>query len=238
MSANDSSGFYGEYVRRRQGDLAEDRIRKIVAALDAPINSVLDIGCGRGALLQIVKERFSPSRLVGVDVAPNTPQYMRELSMEGYAKDASSGLDFGDESFDAVICGEVIEHVIDTDRLVSEIKRVLKPNGIMILTTPNLAYFVNRFMLLAGLQPLFTETSLHQNLGRRWRFLGQGGSTQGHLKVFTLGALRELIEEAGFSEPKIEGYRFFQNGIRGFIDGIAARKPSLAAGFVVVARKR
>jgi SAM-dependent methyltransferase len=135
------------------------------------------------------------------------------------------------------VCGEVIEHVVDTDGLVSEILRVLKPGGVMVLTTPNLAYALNRVILFMGLQPLFTETSLRVNMGRRWRTLGQGGPVQGHLKVFTIGALRELVAACGFVGVQIQGYRFFQAGVLGWLDRLFATKSSLGAGFVLVARK-
>ena len=240
MSKSDSderAQFYDEYVLREQGDLREDRIRKIIGALPERIDVVLDIGCGRGTLLRIIRERFGAKRLVGVDLAPETPSHLRAMAMEGYASDASAGLNFETGSFDVVVCGEVIEHVVDTDGLVSEILRVLKPGGVMVLTTPNLAYALNRAILLLGLQPLFTETSLRKNMGRRWRFLGQSGPVQGHLKVFTIGALRELVTACGFEDPQVQGYRFFQTGALGWIDGVFSAKSSLAAGFVLVARK-
>lgn len=235
--AEEQSEFYRQYIQRQQGDLAEDRIRKIVHALPERVDSVLDIGCGRGTLLGIIRNLRRPSRLVGVDVASDTASYMEKLGMQGYAADASAGLSFADASFDVVVCGEVIEHVVNTDRLVAEVYRVLRPGGVMILTTPNLAYAINRIVLLLGLQPLFTETSLQRNMGRRWKLLGQGGTTQGHLKIFTLGALRELIAAAGFSDVRVQGYRFFQKGVTGLVDRILSSRASLAAGFVMRATK-
>ncbi len=151
--------------------------------------------------------------------------------------DASIGIPYDDDTFDLVVCGEVIEHVIDTDKLIDEIKRVLAPGGTMILTTPNLAYGVNRMLLLVGVQPAFTETSLRQNRGRVFKWLGQGGATVGHLKVFTQRALREHIAASGLEIGRIEGYQFIDSGPLSVIDGIFRSITDLAAGFIVVATK-
>jgi ubiquinone/menaquinone biosynthesis C-methylase UbiE len=65
-----------------------------------------------------------------------------ELEKLGYNKvtlevgDATQ-LHYTDSKFDKVLCSEVIEHIPDTDKALSEIYRVLKPNGILVLSTPN-----------------------------------------------------------------------------------------------------
>jgi hypothetical protein len=68
-----------------------------------------------------------------------------------------------------------------------------------VLSTPNLAYWVNRLLLLVGFSPLFLENSAEVKLGRGFRFLGQGSETQGHLRVFTYAALRDLLGRKGFA---------------------------------------
>jgi SAM-dependent methyltransferase len=229
--------FYDTYVKQSQGDLQQHRIRKIISLLDDGVGAILDIGCGPGTLLSIIRTSAPQAKLVGIDVATTTRETLASIGLEGRSVDAAAGLPFDDQSFDCVVCGEVIEHVADVDRLVSEIHRVLKRGGHLILTTPNLAYIPNRVLLAMGIQPLFTETSLHQNMGRRFKFLGQGGATQGHLKVFTLPALLELLASVGFDTRMVLGFPFFQRGIFGIIDRLLAIKPSFAAGFIVKARK-
>uniref|UniRef100_E6Q525 Methyltransferase type 11 domain-containing protein n=1 Tax=mine drainage metagenome TaxID=410659 RepID=E6Q525_9ZZZZ len=87
--------------------------------------------------------------------------------------DVSSRLPFDDACFDVAIFGEVIEHLVDPDAALQEISRVLRPGGYLVLTTPNLACWFNRIVLVIGVQPIFTETSLHAKIGRKWSFLGQ-----------------------------------------------------------------
>ncbi len=233
MSTNRQSDFYREFVRtKKSGDLKEDRIQKIVAAYNPATLDLLDVGCGNGVLLEILRERSTLDRVVGVDVAPDTAKILAEIGIEGHSLDAGAPLPFPDQTFDTITCGEVIEHVFDVDTLIAEFFRVLRPGGMLILTTPNLAYTPNRLMLLAGIQPLFTETSLTANLGRKWRILGQGGRTQGHLRIYTLAALQELLAMHGFRRQEVVGYRWLQSGALGFVDRLLAQRPSLAAGFV------
>jgi 2-polyprenyl-3-methyl-5-hydroxy-6-metoxy-1,4-benzoquinol methylase len=61
----------------------------------------------------------------------------------------------------------VIEHPCDLDAALLEISRVVKRNGKLVLTTPNLAYWVNRLLLSSGTHPIFPEVSVHVELGRR-----------------------------------------------------------------------
>ena len=143
---------------------------------------------------------------------------------------------FPDDTFEVVVCGEVIEHVIDTDTLLVEIHRVLAPHGRLILTTPNLAYAPNRLLLLLGIQPLFTETSLRTNLGRGLKALGQGNQTEGHLKIFTGPAMRDILRRTNFEIVSFQGYSWIAPGISGRIDKLLSRLPDFAAGFVVEAR--
>lgn len=197
---------------------------------------MLDVGCGLARNLPIFAETLPSARLVGADIAPNAIEAARRAGFEGEVCDATEHLPFDSGSFDVVTCGEVIEHVVDTDGLLDEMRRVLKPNGLLIVTTPNLAYVPNRLLLLAGIQPLFTETSLRCNMGRMARWLGQGNGTQGHLKIFTLPALKDLLLDRGFRIERIEGYRFIHRGPAALVDALLCLKPSFAAGFIVCAR--
>jgi len=114
------------------------------------------------------------------------------------------GLPLDDNSVDLILAIEVIEHILNTDFFLSEIKRVLQKNGTAIITTPNLAWYPNIFLLSLGYQPLFTETSIHKIYGR------PGKEVVGHLRLFTYKCLREMLIDNGF---KIVKYKSVQTGI-------------------------
>ncbi len=228
--------FYDKYIEREQHALEKQRIALLRCLYDTSSRDVLDIGCGNGEVLQLLRSISSgPFNGHGLDLGASVVEKLQRKGLNGCRHDAGEPLPYADASFDTVVCSEVIEHLVDVDRLIREARRVLRPGGTLLLTTPNLAYLVNRALLLLGIQPFFTETSLEKKLGRRFRILGQGEATQGHLKLFTLGSLRELLQMHGFRIVRLRGYPYFTGGLLAVIDRAIATVPSLAAGFVVKA---
>jgi SAM-dependent methyltransferase len=157
--------------------------------------AVADVGCGAHAVLH---RHVDPTDdYVGIDVKPRL-----EVEIERYVQ-ADLNMDdlseaVGGDRFDVIFCGEVLEHVFSPDRLLRQLRSVMHERSLLILSTPNLAYWVNRILLLVGISPLFVENSAEVKLGRRLRALGQGNETQGHIRLFTHRAAVELIRREGF----------------------------------------
>jgi ubiquinone/menaquinone biosynthesis C-methylase UbiE len=106
-----------------------------------PGERVLDIGCGNARDITRIAERGG--EVVGVDNSPGMVEAARqELERMGLSGitlqvgDATS-LDFADASFDKVLCSEVIEHIPDAAQALREMRRVLRPGGSLVLSTPN-----------------------------------------------------------------------------------------------------
>jgi len=229
--------FYNQYVLREGGSEVEDRVLKMLAMLPPNLSSILDIGCSEGRNLRVCRKQFPRARICGTDIGTSQAETLLSQGFEFRPSDVNQAIPFSDREFDVVLCGEVVEHLVDPDATIAEMRRVLKPGGLLVITTPNLAYIPNRLLLSLGVQPLFSETSLRRNYGRFLRALGQGNSAQGHLRIFTLSALLEMLQDHNFEIAMVRGYRWFQSGLFGVIDGVLAARPSFAAGFIVSARR-
>ncbi|CAM5618114.1 SAM-dependent methyltransferase OS=Streptomyces griseomycini OX=66895 GN=FHS37_000655 PE=4 SV=1 [Streptomyces griseomycini] len=142
------------------------------------------------------------------------------------------GLPFASASADAVLFSEVVEHLVDPDAALDEIRRVLRPGGHLMLSTPNLAAWYNRVLLAAGVQPVFSEVSLRGIHGR------PGREVVGHLRLYTARALREFVAASGFTVVRLEGAPFHgvPRPLRP-LDRLACAAPSLASILLLHARK-
>jgi 2-polyprenyl-3-methyl-5-hydroxy-6-metoxy-1,4-benzoquinol methylase len=102
-----------------------------------PGRRVLDLGCGQGDLTAVLAA--AGGDVLGVEVAQAAVDRARrrhaELQFTLVPLDGALPLD--DTSFDVVWASEVIEHVADTGAWLSEVRRVLKPGGLLLMTTPN-----------------------------------------------------------------------------------------------------
>jgi len=145
-------------------------------------SKVLDVGCWDGFLSRLLMQRYR--HVKGVDVSERAVELALNNGVDAQLIQPEGDLPFPDEYFDTVVAGEVIEHVLDTDGFLEELKRVLKPKGTLIITTPNVASLGRRLLLLLGKNPLL-EVSLD-------------GEAAGHLRYFTKDSLMALLSKHGF----------------------------------------
>jgi SAM-dependent methyltransferase len=207
-----------------------DEYRRHRVAADRPL-AVLDVGCGRFALLQ--EQIADGDQYFACDLVEplSPPPNFRSLNLnEDSIREAFVG-----QKFDVVFCGEVIEHVFSPDAVVSDLKTLLHPGGVLILSTPNLAYWINRLLLLVGVSPLFVENSARVKLGRRFRFLGQGNATQGHIRLFTHRAVLDLLNLHDFELLRTRAVPVWSFPVDRLICRVSS---SLAPDNVYVARRR
>jgi 2-polyprenyl-3-methyl-5-hydroxy-6-metoxy-1,4-benzoquinol methylase len=112
------------------------------------ILDILDVGCGSGTnSLALAKKGH---RLHGVDISEAAIEQYCRHGFDGRTADIETGLNYPDNSFDLVFCSEVIEHMTSPEILASEMNRVLKPGGQLVLSTPNSAFWLYRLLGLVG----------------------------------------------------------------------------------------
>lgn len=209
--------------------------KKLNAIAYAPTNKVLDIACG----ISVFGKTFG-EQVYGIDINPQAVKIANKNGIKAAVGDVEKKWKFRDEYFDIVICSHIIEHLVNPDHLLRESKRVLKGGGLLIVATPNLAAWFNRLLLLAGVQPFFTEVSTKdKTLGLTFtRRFTKSRKTLGHLRVFTLAALKDILNLHGFTDLSVTGHYFpaFPLFLRG-LDTLFSFIPSLASNIIVVGQK-
>lgn len=188
---------------------------------------LLDVAAGSGIAAGALREQgWDVSAL---DISEELVEQIRSRGIDADLHDLSEGpLPFPDDSFAAVFAGEIIEHLVDTATFLSELRRVLAPGGVAVVTTPNLASFENRLRLLLGRYPMWVEYEL---------------SDQGHVRSYTVPTLRAQLRRQGFDVEEVVGNwvpfvpQRFLHDVR--IPALARTGdwlPSLAQGLIVRAR--
>jgi 2-polyprenyl-3-methyl-5-hydroxy-6-metoxy-1,4-benzoquinol methylase len=195
---------------------------------------LVDIGCGGGAGTARLAHAIGATRVIGIDLSQ--PSLTDATIQQRYHGVRASGLSLPlpASSVDVVMLNDVIEHVVDPDELLDEIGRVLRPGGHLLLSTPNLAAWFNRAALAVGTQPAFSEVSLRAIHGR------PGAEVVGHLRLFTLKALRSLLDARGFDVTDVAGAPYHDTP-RPFrpLDRLIARiRPAMSAILVVASVRR
>jgi methionine biosynthesis protein MetW len=199
-------------------------------------SKILDMGCGDGSFIAKFRDRC---RVFGIDISSKAVKLAEKAGVNAYRSDISSErLPFEDECFDLVYMGDVIEHLINPDFAITETARVMKPSGFLILSTPNLASWLNRLLLLVGFQPLSSEVSTAMNFGRPSARTECDNVPVGHLRLFTFRALKEFLAYYSFRIVKARGASSpMRTKVLSEIDKVLSRIVPLASIVIVVACK-
>lgn len=175
----------------------------------------VDCGCSNGEKSLKVLGNLGARLVLGVDIEHHRLIEARKRGVSAVQVDLSRGLCFANESVDIIYSNQVIEHLYNTDRFISELYRVLKKGAFILICTENLASWHNIFSLLFGFQP-FSLTiisskvcgvgnpfALHRNQcppdDTPWQ----------HVRVFSYQGLKEIFEIHGFKVQTILGSGYY-----------------------------
>jgi ubiquinone/menaquinone biosynthesis C-methylase UbiE len=164
-------------------------VRELLAPIVSPGGTFIDLGCGSGQALDSVADLFqerigldsSRARLAGRHAEHSASWEFREA-------DLNQRFPLDDESADAVLANQVIEHVVDPGHFCAETHRILRKGGVCVVTTPNIRSFKNlAHLIFSGYGP---RTAGGNTMDGTW--------DDGHLHYFTHHDLRELFIMATF----------------------------------------
>jgi len=192
-------------------------VRRIFGKL-APAK-VLDVACADG---EILRELTSRHDIYGLDFTSVFVEEAKKVGIKASQCDFSKEpFPFEDKFFEIVFSGETIEHIIDTDLFLSQINRVLKDGGQLIMTVPNIRTPVSFLMMLFGLPPQFSA---------RYR--------SPHYRDFTFKTLKLALSNNGFEIEKACGASVYVPGFGETLGLLARFFPGWSSQMVILARKK
>jgi 2-polyprenyl-3-methyl-5-hydroxy-6-metoxy-1,4-benzoquinol methylase len=148
--------------------------------------SVLELGCATGYFSAAMANRGCC--VTGIEVDANAAKRAERVCERMFVADLNSPCwanDLG--TFDVILMADVLEHLLHPDDVLAQCRELLKPDGKIVVSLPNVAHWRNRMNLLLG----------------RWNYTETGTLDRTHLRFFTLQTARRLIEQAGY---KIEEF--------------------------------
>jgi 2-polyprenyl-3-methyl-5-hydroxy-6-metoxy-1,4-benzoquinol methylase len=119
-----------------EGIVREHEARYRWAARYVAGKTVLDVGCGTAYGCSLLAHSGA-RRVTGVDIVFPALEHGKQSGIDGLVRANILQLPFGPSTFEVLTCFEVIEHIVEQAALLQEMKRLLTPNGIMVLSTPN-----------------------------------------------------------------------------------------------------
>jgi SAM-dependent methyltransferase len=205
----------------------------------APGSELLDVGCGNG--MHTLKAAKRGARVAGVDASLDSLGIGLRASRQAgathvsfVASNVEEGLPIASGRFDTVLCLDLLEHVYKRDLVLNEIRRVLKPSGILLLGVPNRATAWKRRLERAGL-PFYSDPDhkIEYTLDELRDELARGGFTIERLvsSVYDTPMTGLIDVVGGLSLP---AYRYLTDVRRRLV----ARWPDENAGFYAVCSLR
>jgi|MTBAKSStandDraft_2_1061841.scaffolds.fasta_scaffold24552_3 methionine biosynthesis protein MetW len=236
---NTLKNFYEEYwdfrkkigkIHTKNGYYIPDRLKAVTSMIQVKPNGlkVLDMGCGEGTLGMLLKEKFKDIYTVGCDISDNTvelarPFYDRTLQIDLDTDDLPEKV--GEETFDYIVCVEILEHLMHPDKALNKLKVLLAKDGFMIVSFPNIAWWKYRLKLLRGHFP--EESRLYHHAE--------------HLHDFTMHTFFKLLKDVGLAPVEIGGEfippKFMLYLPKGRIHQFMKKHPNLFGYQVVIKTK-
>lgn len=219
--------IYDDSAQDRESSTVEPRFGGFLRAVIGTKQFVLDVGCGTGRYTKHVQDGGNTT--VGLELVPRAAMLASRRGLPVLVGDSEKAFPFRSESFDCVMCVEVIEHLMEPTTTLQEINRCMKPSGTLFLSTPNAAWWAHRVLLLGGI-PSF---------GHAPRYPVEINM---HIRHFTMKTLKQFLIRSGFEVIRTQGtYTGFPGALSEYAPGWLARvlngMNSLTRGFGFLAKK-
>lgn len=217
-------------VRKRE---AIDAAMRGMRASGIAITRLADIGCRDGREAAHYKEVAAAAEVHGFEIAPGPLEVAAKRGVVGHVwVSGESACPVEDGFFDAIVAGDVIEHLFDTDAFLSELARVLRPGGRLIVTTPNLAWWWSRLRMLGGKPPAGIG-------GASFLHASDKAVDRKHLRVLPVEEWIHLYKVHGFQVERVAGFNYpkLLRSPLWRLDDLLTRRPTLAHSLLFMLKK-
>jgi O-antigen biosynthesis protein len=191
---------------------------ELIALIPEPPRLVIDIGCAGGATGARIKQLHPGARVIGLETHRGAAQAASKL-LDQVIVESIESIDLKDfrvepGSVDAVIAGDVLEHMVNPWQVLDRLRPFLSPRGAVVASVPN----VRNLALVGELVD-----------GGDWRYDASGLLDITHLRFFTVASLHRLFEESGY---EVTGVGFnFDPRLTGLLEQASSVEvPSLQSG--------
>lgn len=179
----DKSALYGydEYLKEK--DLIVATFKKRLEQIEkfSKPGKLLDIGCAFGFFLELAKKHKWLAQ--GIEISQAGYNYAKNNLKLNVTNKPLEEANFKSSSFDVVTIFDVIEHIPNPQKTVKEIRRILKPNGLIVVTTPDIGSLAAKI------------------LGKNWEEVKR---VREHIYFFSRNTLRKMLEANGFKILRTE----------------------------------
>ena len=202
----DESEIYRERLYENRG------LPALVAMVDPSHKRLLDLGCGNGANMRLLREKGH--EVTGVTLSEAEVAHCRQDGFESHLADITAPLPFEKESFDGIILCHVLEHLAWPQQNLQQMLQYVRPGGGVYIALPNVLFISQRLQFLFG----------------RFRYAETGIMDRTHLRFYDFNSAREMLESIGLRIVEHQGDGVLpQPVIRRFLPGLAARLDRRAA---------
>lgn len=183
MTNSTIKNFFNDAGPRYQiNSLRKQKILSLAIEDGLSGKNILDIGCASGFLYKDLKR--PDNRVIGADISETAIAEAKKSIDAAFCLDIENDPwpeEFTKQPFDLIICAEIIEHLFDQDNFLEKIKKILKPSGKVIISTPNFLTWNNRLRMLFG------QFGLKEML-----------YDKSHIHLLSYNGLREKTRQHGF----------------------------------------
>jgi 2-polyprenyl-3-methyl-5-hydroxy-6-metoxy-1,4-benzoquinol methylase len=190
MPASDDPGYYGRYNA------------ELLKLIPPDAKTVLEIGCGEGALCEAYRRMNPGVEWVGVDKDRDALERAMERGVVTLHRDVNECRPAMEDDFDVAILGDVLEHLTEPLETLQWVAAHALPGAQVLASIPNIQHWTAIRSLLAG----------------EWEYADEGLFDRGHLRFFTRKSIEAMFAAAGLQIFEIRGTRYLNGGFEPWWD--------------------